>query len=131
MQISCRLYDTKPRFPVINLRFDEDQFYPCFLHILNLACQAAIEVYDPTRKKKAGKVVLVPEGLFDEFSGSEDSNDPDDSDFYPEDDDKDEFDEVLDIETKSNTILKVYSFLNTGKKFSCLYKSKRSEENCS
>lgn len=29
--------------------FDKGIFYRCFLHILNLACQAAIRVYDPEK----------------------------------------------------------------------------------
>jgi hypothetical protein len=33
--------------------FHEDHFYSCFLHILNLACQASLAVYDPSRKEKS------------------------------------------------------------------------------
>jgi hypothetical protein len=35
---------------LVNDGFDRAIFYGCFLHILNLACQAAIKVYDPDKK---------------------------------------------------------------------------------
>lgn len=86
----------------------------CFLHILNLAAQAAIEVYDPSRRKLAQKIVLVSEEDFSDFSGSENSEDPDDPSFEDdvldaeeaeEGDTEDIYSEELkDIITESNAI---------------------------
>jgi len=99
---------------VEELGFHEDQFLWCFLHILNLACQAAIEVYDPSRKNKQKVQLVTDNGELSE-DGSEDSDDPDDRDYK----DKEEYDnddlgqdaaytqEVQDVETKSNVIEKV------------------------
>ena len=74
-----------------NIGFCKSQFYPCFLHVLNLACQAALKVYDDpfaatNTSRKAAKVVLLPDDRSD-YSGSEDSDDPMDPDFNEEDPD--------------------------------------------
>jgi hypothetical protein len=51
--------------------YDRQISYHCFLHVLNLACQAAIQVYDPYRKTKTSRIRLVED--IEDFSGSEDS----------------------------------------------------------
>lgn len=80
--------------------FDRQLFFGCFLHILNLACQAAIEVYDPFRKNKTVRTRLVSD--LDDFSGSEDSQDEEDEDF------EDEYaEELRDVNNLSNVIVKV------------------------
>jgi hypothetical protein len=56
-----------------------DIFYGYFLHVLNLSCQAAIQVYDPSRKKKTSRIRLVED--IEDFSGSENSNDEEDPDY--------------------------------------------------
>jgi hypothetical protein len=114
--------------------FSRKQFLWCFLHVLNLACQAAIEVYDPRLKHKARKVKLLPDDdAFDDYSGSEDSNDIDDPDFFevsPDNADTDEdgeleddrylededllAEEIAGIDTKSNAILTVVQSLTIG-----------------
>jgi hypothetical protein len=71
---------------------------------LNLACQAAIEVYDPLRKKKTIRTRLTDIEHFSDFSGSEDSHDEEDSD-YKEDDEYAE--ELSDVMNRSNAILNV------------------------
>jgi hypothetical protein len=63
--------------------YDRSIFYGCFLHVLNLACQSAIEVYDPTRKKKTSRIRLVED--IEDFSGSEDSHDEEDPDYADDD----------------------------------------------
>lgn len=103
----------------IDLGFQEHQFVWCFLHILNLACQAAISVYDPDKKiKRSKKVRLVRDQEFDDFSGSDDSADPEDPDFnfdgYSDDESDGDFEvyeeELRDVPTKSNVIQKVFYF---------------------
>jgi hypothetical protein len=79
--------------------YSREIFYGCFLHVLNLACQAAIEVYDPKRKKGTERIRLVKDSDLESFSGSEDSHDEDDSDY------EDEYEEELkDVENRSNAI---------------------------
>lgn len=83
------------------------------MHILNLACQAAIAVYDPEKKvKHSKKVRLVPDQEFDDFSGSEDSADPNDPDFNLDGESDVDFDlyedELRDVPTKTNVIQKVF-----------------------
>jgi hypothetical protein len=96
---------------VRKIGFSKSQFYPCFLHILNLACQAALAVYDPTRKdisRKAAKVVLLQDDRSD-YSGSEDSDDPADPDFDDEDPDLDEDylnEELINVPSTSSTVFK-------------------------
>ena len=98
--------------------YDRDIFYGCFLHVLNLACQAAIEVYDPTRKKKTSRIRLAED--VEDFSGSEDSHDEEDPDY--EHDDYEE--ELKDVKNLSNAILNVSSFLFIiGKETSCIHQS--------
>jgi hypothetical protein len=75
-------------------------FYGCFLHVLNLACQAAIEVYDPARKKKTSRIRLVD---IEDFSGSEDSHDEEDPDYA----DDDYSQELKDVNTLCNAVLNV------------------------
>ena len=89
--------------------FDRDIFYGCFLHVMNLGCQAAIEVYDPKRKKKTNRTRLVTDSDFESFSGSEDSQDEEDSDY----DDEYE-DELKNIDSISSAIGNVSSFTNYG-----------------
>lgn len=59
---------------LVKAGFDRGTFYGCFLHILNLACQAAITVYDPKKKKVRGTNQ-------EELSEPEDSQDEEDPDF--------------------------------------------------
>ena len=114
--------------------FSKNQFLWCFLHILNLACQAAIAVYDAKLKKNTRKVQFLPDDDdLSDFSGSEDSNDIEDPTYRlgeqneTEDEDdksKDETiyeedeeviaDELKGIETKSNSIKEVLSNLISG-----------------
>ncbi len=89
--------------------YDRGIFYGCFLHVLNLACQAAIEVYDPTRTKKTSRTRLVAD--IEDFSGSEDSHDEEDPDY--ENDDYAE--ELGDVKNLSNAVLnarKLAVFIN-------------------
>jgi hypothetical protein len=96
---------------LVNTGYDRHIFYGCFLQVLNLACQAAIEVYDPSRKKKTVRTKLVP---VDDFSGSEDSQDEEDEDYAEdsqdeedEDYEKDEYaEELQEVKNRSNVILK-------------------------
>lgn len=67
--------------------YDRGIFFGCFLHVLNLACQAAIEVYDPRRKSKVTRIRLVNDDDFSNFSGSEDSHDEEDLDYLEDDGD--------------------------------------------
>jgi hypothetical protein len=79
--------------------YDRQIFYGCFLHVLNLACQAAITVYDDSRSKKELRIRLAEDS---DFSGSEDSNDEEDPDY----DEADEYvDELQDVQTHSNAVL--------------------------
>ena len=88
--------------------FGREIFYGCFLHVLNLACQAAIEVYDPHRKTQVTRTRLVEN--FEDFSGSEDSQDEEDPDYH----DEDAYTaELRDVENKSDVISKVCSFANS------------------
>ena len=75
---TCKLYDLGPQhiisvtqdnasncktlasYLMKEMEFHEDHFYSCFLHILNLACQAALAVYDPSRKENS-KATLIYE----------------------------------------------------------------------
>ena len=41
--------------------YDRQIFYGCFLHVLNLACQAAIKVYDDSRSKMELRIRLADE----------------------------------------------------------------------
>lgn len=75
-------------------------FYGCFLHVLNLACQAAIEVYDPARKNKTSRIRLVD---IEDFSGSEDSHDEEDPDYA----DDDYSQELKDVNTLCNAVFNV------------------------
>jgi hypothetical protein len=51
--------------------FDRGIFYGCYLHILNLACQAAIKVYDPDKKSKPVRRTVLTN--LDDKSESEES----------------------------------------------------------
>jgi hypothetical protein len=84
--------------------YDRGIFYGCFLHVLNLACQAALEVFDPTRKKKTARIRLAED--VEDFSGSEDSHDEEDPD-YEEDDYEGE---LKDVKNYSNAVLNVSPF---------------------
>jgi hypothetical protein len=82
---------------LVKAGFDRGTFYRCFLHILNLACQAAITVYDPKKKVKRTND--------EELSESDESQDEEDNDF-------DDFDRVQELEleqviNKSSAILSV------------------------
>jgi hypothetical protein len=95
--------------------YDREIFFGCFLHVLNLACQAAIEVYDPLRKKKTIRTRLTD---IDDFSGSEDSRDEEDSDYEEED----EYAEELgDVTNRSNVILKVFIMIIVGKEIGSVH----------
>jgi hypothetical protein len=84
--------------------YGREIFYGCFLHVLNLACQAAIEVYDPARKQKTKRSRLIEEFDFVTFSGSEDSHDEEDPDYL------DEYEEELkNVDNRSNAIFNVSS----------------------
>lgn len=86
--------------------FDRGLFYGCFLHVLNLACQAAIKVYDPDKNHKPVKRTVLT--IFDDKSESEDSQDEEDPDFT--DDEFNQYTEELeDVGNKSNAILRVSS----------------------
>ena len=86
--------------------FDSGLFYGCFLHILNLACQAALKVYDPEKKSKPMKRTVLT--IIDDKSESEDSQDEEDLDFA--DDKFNQYAEELeDVGNKSNAILCVSS----------------------
>ena len=76
--------------------YDRQIFYGCFLHVLNLACQTAIEVYDPTRKRKTSRIRLAAD--IEDFSGSEDSHDEEDADYE---------EELKDVKNYSNAVLNV------------------------
>ena len=39
--------------------YNQEIFYGCFLHVLNSACQAAIEVYDPKRIAKTRRILIM------------------------------------------------------------------------
>ena len=82
--------------------YDRGIFYGCFLHILNLACQAAIKVYDPTHKKMTTRIRLTTDI---EDSGSEDSHDEEDPDFV-DDQMEQHREELEDVSNKSNAILR-------------------------
>jgi hypothetical protein len=86
--------------------FDRGIFYGCFLHILNLACQAAIKVYDPVKTSNTVRRTVLT--TIEDKSESEDSQDEEDPDF--EDGEMDQYTEELkDVGTKSNSILSVSS----------------------
>ena len=53
--------------------FDRGIFYGCFLHILNLACQATLKVYDPDKKSTPARRTVRRN--MDDSSESEDSHD--------------------------------------------------------
>jgi hypothetical protein len=89
--------------------YDRSIFYGCFLHVLNLACQAAIEVYDPTRKNKTSRIRLLAD--IEDFSGSEDSHDEEDPDYNEEDD---YAEELKDVKNLSNAVLNVIFLLIIG-----------------
>ena len=87
--------------------FNRGIFYRCFLHILNLACQAAIRVYDPEKKTKSVRRTVV--SITDDESESEDTQDDiqdeEDPDF--DDDTMGQYSEELqDVCNKSNAILR-------------------------
>jgi hypothetical protein len=84
---------------LVSKGYDRHIFHGCFLNVLNLACQAAIKVYDPSRKKKTVRTKLV---RVDDFSGSEDSQDEPDEDY-----ENDEYaKEIQEVENRSNVISK-------------------------
>lgn len=84
--------------------FDRGTFYGCFLHILNLACQAAIKLYDPDNTSRSARVTVLT--IIDDKSESEDSQDEQDPDF--DDDEYDQYSEELqDVRTKSNVVSRV------------------------
>lgn len=87
--------------------FDRGIFYGCFLHILNLACQAAIRVYDPEIKP----VKRIKLALSDDESESEDSQDEEDPDFQDEEEDQ-YSEELQDVRTTSNVVSQVSHCLN-------------------
>jgi hypothetical protein len=87
--------------------FDRGVFYGCFLHILNLACQAAIQVYDPVKKSISVRRTVLT--TMDDKSESEDSQDEEDPDF--DDNETDQYaEELKDVLTESNAILCVSLF---------------------
>jgi hypothetical protein len=95
--------------------YEQHIFYNCFLHVLNLACQAAIEVYDPFRKKKASRIRLVD---FEDFSGSEDSNDEDDPNY----DDEDEYaEELKGVDNRCNAVMNVSLAISNYRQEDSLY----------
>ena len=67
-----------------------------------MACQDAIEVYDPKKKNKSKKIELVPDDYFSDYSGSEDSDDPEDPNYA------DESEVDCGDQKNSNSIEKVY-----------------------
>ena len=91
--------------------YDRQIFYGCFLHVLNLACQAAIAVYDDSRLKKELRIRLAEDS---DFSGSEDSHDEDDPDY--DDAEADEYDvELQEVQNHSNAVFtarKLAVFIN-------------------
>jgi hypothetical protein len=89
--------------------FDRGVFYGCFLHIMNLACQAAIQVYDPVKKSISVRRTVLT--TMDDKSESEDSQDEEDPDF--DDYEMDQYaEELKDVLTESNAILCVSLFVN-------------------
>ena len=91
--------------------FDRAIFYNCYLHILNLACQAANRVYDPAKKSiSVRRTVLRNLDDLSDVSESEDSQEEEDPDF--DEDETDQYAEELeDVSNKSNAILRVSSLL--------------------
>jgi hypothetical protein len=92
---------------LVGVGFDRGIFYGCFLHILNLACQAAIKVYDPEKTSISVRRTVLT--IMDDESESEDSVDEDDPNF---DDNEIErcFEELKDVRNESNAILRVSIF---------------------
>jgi hypothetical protein len=94
--------------------FDRSTFYGCFLHILNLACQAAIKVYDPAKKSSPVRRTVLRnlDGFsdFSDLSESEDSQDEEDPDY--DENEMIQFEEDLqDVSNKSKAILHVIIIL--------------------
>ena len=87
--------------------FDRGTFYGCFLHILNLACQAAIKVYDPDKKPIPVRRTVLTN--LDDKSESEDSQDEEDPGY--DDNEMDQYiEEIKDVRNESNAILRVSLF---------------------
>ena len=85
---------------LVGMGYDRHIFHGCFLHVLNLACQAAIEVYDPFRKTKTKRIRLTSD--LEDFSGSEDSHDEEDQNY-----EEDQYaNELKEVDNRSNVITK-------------------------
>lgn len=87
---------------LVEMGYDRHVFFGCLLHALNLACQAAIEVYDPFRKTKTSRIGLISD--IENFSGSEDSHDEEDLDYQEE---EDYSKELKGVQNQSNVIANV------------------------
>ena len=87
---------------VIGYDFDREIFYGCFLHILNLACQAAIKVYDPKTITAPARRTVTPINNEESETEGDRESEFDDIDLYTE--------EIKDIDSKSKAILNVIYF---------------------